>query len=147
MLKSRTLERCCNRSMMKRKLQLQCESPIHFSGCMDVDNETSQHDKRPKSCERARSRISLQEILPALSLAAKGRPDDQSGQSAESANLEEEVRHNQTSDSVLASSKPDFSRLKGDLDLENFRKLFWQLLVEKLLLRISSGLRGELLWD
>lgn len=103
----------------EEKLQLQFESPFHFSGCMDVDNETSQRDKRPKSCERARSRISLQEILPALSLAAKGRPDDQSGQSAESANLEEEVRHNQTSDSVLASSKPNFSRLKGDLDLEN----------------------------
>ncbi|GAB2293295.1 hypothetical protein Dimus_027500 [Dionaea muscipula] len=98
---------------------LECESPIHSSACMDIENVTSDPcDRFLNSCERPQSGIPLLETSSILSPSSNSRADSKSEQSVKLKNLGKEVTGNLASASALASSKPDFSRLKGELNLD-----------------------------
>ncbi|GAB4842618.1 hypothetical protein Ancab_012593 [Ancistrocladus abbreviatus] len=78
-----------------------------------------QSEKAGVAAENLNAR--LEETLPFSAPSLKGKQENQSGCSAKCTNLGEEVPENQSSNSiVITGSKPSFSKLKGEINLDKY---------------------------
>ncbi|GMH03797.1 hypothetical protein Nepgr_005636 [Nepenthes gracilis] len=96
------------------------ESPIHLSSCTDIDDQISDRcDKLPNADVTLRSRSPLQETLSMSTPSSNGKQDNQIVHSSECPNSGEKGIENRSSVSAMvADSKPNFSRLKGEINLD-----------------------------
>lgn len=105
----------------EERLRLAHGSPDHFSAYMNVDSKCSdQLDKLSDIDEKLQSEFPLQEILPSLARSSAGSHSTQPSCVGECFNHADEPREGGPSTSgVYASSKPDFSKVQGEICLDN----------------------------
>jgi len=105
----------------EERLRLACRSPDHSSANMNVDSHCSkQHDKLPGIDGKLQSQIHLQETIPSMAQSLSDDRVIQSGSVGEHSKPLDEPREGGSSTSACCiSSKPDFSRLKGEICLDN----------------------------
>lgn len=99
---------------------LACRSPDHSSAYVLVDGQCSdQHDTLPGIDEKLHSEIPLQGNDLSSALSLNKSPISQSVDVGECSHPSSELIEGQPSTSAASSSKPDFSRLHGEICLDN----------------------------
>uniref|UniRef100_F6HXY2 Uncharacterized protein n=1 Tax=Vitis vinifera TaxID=29760 RepID=F6HXY2_VITVI len=105
----------------EERLRLAYGSPDHSSAYMNVDSQYSdEHDKLPAIDKKLQSKIPLQEIVPSSVLSSNDTHIDQSGSVGECSNPPGGPMDSGSSASAVCTSlKPDFTKLKGEICLDN----------------------------
>ncbi|XVF27035.1 hypothetical protein REPUB_Repub14bG0071900 [Reevesia pubescens] len=105
----------------EERLRLACRSPDHSSAYMNVDSHCSeQHDKLPGFDEKLQSQIPLQETVPFGAQSLSDVHITQFGSVGEQSKpLDVPLEGGLSTSSGCVSSKPDFSKLKGEICLDN----------------------------
>ncbi|KAJ9691966.1 hypothetical protein PVL29_011190 [Vitis rotundifolia] len=105
----------------EERLRLACGSPDHSSAYMNVDSQYSdEHDKLPAIDKKLQSKIPLQEIVPSSVPSPNDTHIDQSGSVGECSNPPGGPMESGSSASAVCTSlKPDFTKLKGEICLDN----------------------------
>lgn len=105
----------------EERLRLACGSSDDSSTFMNVDSLYSdQHDKLLVIDEKLQSEIPLQEIVPSSVLSFHDSHNNEPGNTGEcSKPADEPIESGSTASAVCTSSVPDFSKLKGEICLDN----------------------------
>ena len=105
----------------EERLRLAYGSPDHSSAYMNVDTQYSdEHDKLPAIDKKLQSKIPLQEIVPSSVRSSNYTHIDQSGSVGECSNPPGGPMESGSSAlTVCTSLKPDFTKLKGEICLDN----------------------------
>ncbi|KAK9281808.1 hypothetical protein L1049_004714 [Liquidambar formosana] len=115
------IEEMLQKVKQEERLRLACGSPDHSSAYMIVDWQCSdQHDKLHAFDKKLQSKIPLQETVPSSTPGLIDGHINQSGSVGEcSKPLDGPVESVSSASAVCTSSKPDFSKLKGEICLDN----------------------------
>ncbi|XP_015865905.2 uncharacterized protein LOC107403503 isoform X3 [Ziziphus jujuba] len=115
------IEEMLQKVKQEERLRLACGSPDDSSAFMNVDRQCSDpHDKLLFIDVKLQSEIPLQEIVPSSALILNGNHNNEPRSIGECSKPADEPGESRSPASgACASSKPDFSKLKGEICLDN----------------------------
>ncbi|KAK6264274.1 hypothetical protein SCA6_019708 [Theobroma cacao] len=115
------IEEMLHKVKHEERLRLSCRSPDHSSAYVNVDSHCSeQHDKLLGIDQKLQSQIPLQETVLSGTQCMSDNRVTQSGSVGErSKPLDELIEGGSSTSAGCISSKPDFSKLKGEICLDN----------------------------